>query len=485
MNRLSKVFLVVILSVTLTGCLSMEKETTLKQGGKIYSKSVFEFNINESHFLTADEVKTGIETFCDINKERLNSIDKIVNKRISCERGTNNTFITTLTGAMTNDYFSDKNGKYTLIIDYRDLDINPAGFAELPFGKDFSYYKTAKNMINVQAKETFIFPSPILTAETGVIKGNRLVLTLDDYMKMEELYKSKGQSKFKITAGHSYRKIAKGNASYLNRFQRKSNKVSWIQPWRYEKSSTAMKNSRRLELQQKLRHRRQQKAYRLEQNREFIPKKIEIQGVLDRSRALWDIKDYALIDGVIYKYSFNDARKVIGADIDTFEVLGDQGLFAKDKNNVYKDWKIIERADPVTFKIIDSVYSRDKNYIFAHTSPVEYIDVNTFEIIKGDYQKDRYNIYWQTKPLEGADLNSFRVIGFAMYAKDKNYVYWNGRLIPKADPASFQIFEGGSFAKDHDTVFRYGKPLYDIDAESFEYIDESCAKDKNGDYCWK
>ncbi len=234
--------------------------------------------------------------------------------------------------------------------------------------------------------------------------------------------------------------------------------------------------------------------------------------------------------------------EVVGADSDTFEILGEVSvgkrydnliqIYAKDKNNIFhcdfvKDphsgpykcekIKVFESADRETFEVLNEEYIKDKNKVFWRGSPIHIIsNPASFELINDVYVKDRNYVYWRRKDglkeiftiVEGADSESFTVLSefyskdknnvyhyakvvsnisdpatFEMidkylYTKDKNYVYWDKKIIENADPKTFKIVEN-SYSKDSNNVFYRNEILGEVDADTFEILSHYYAKDKD------
>ena len=63
------------------------------------------------------------------------------------------------------------------------------------------------------------------------------------------------------------------------------------------------------------------------------------------------------------KNIYYEERKLKNADLNSFEVL--DWCYAKDQNKVYYYDKVIEGADPCTFKILfNDDYSKDDNFVY-------------------------------------------------------------------------------------------------------------------------
>jgi len=135
----------------------------------------------------------------------------------------------------------------------------------------------------------------------------------------------------------------------------------------------------------------------------------------------------------------NNSR-IIGADIQSFELLGEY-LLAKDKNHVYYGGKMFEYLDAPSFEILPRGYYRDAYGIYTnpHNNGFKLIagsDSCTFELVddKGDYD-------------------------WSGYAKDKNHVYYRDLIVEGADSKSFQtkVIDGiyGTYRRGFDKDYEY------------------------------
>jgi hypothetical protein len=176
---------------------------------------------------------------------------------------------------------------------------------------------------------------------------------------------------------------------------------------------------------------------------------------------------------------------VQSTDPGTFQVL-DSGGYAKDSQNVFYHWQIIEGADPASFEAISGLYGkdvhrvyyrgreipgadpeqfellniqwgRDGKDVYRQDIPIRACDPASFKFLKDSWQRDDQCVYREGRKVEGADTRSFKVLNF-WYAKDKNNVYDSfPRVIPGADPASFKLRDGKCqvCAQDKNHCYRY------------------------------
>jgi len=127
----------------------------------------------------------------------------------------------------------------------------------------------------------------------------------------------------------------------------------------------------------------------------------------------------------------------------------------------------IPKADPETFKAyalgdnsVYSDYAKDKNYVFYDGKILNGADTNTFEELSPHiYFKDSRSVYCNGKVLENVAPENFTRINNSCYATDKKRVYYYCKLIVEADPETFVAIEntgGQCYAKDKNHNFIAG-----------------------------
>lgn len=90
----------------------------------------------------------------------------------------------------------------------------------------------------------------------------------------------------------------------------------------------------------------------------------------------------------------------------------------------------------------------------------EKADLSSFEMLENydlnGYAKDKDAVYFQGIILDKADVNTFTVLGDG-YAKDRSHVFYSDFIVEGASPNSFGLDEKQYEWKDGKTVFMYGK----------------------------
>ncbi|NDV68497.1 DKNYY domain-containing protein [Dysgonomonas sp. 25] len=159
------------------------------------------------------------------------------------------------------------------------------------------------------------------------------------------------------------------------------------------------------------------------------------------------------------------------ADIRTFRYLGDK--YAKDKNWVYFEGKIVLGAEPKSFKIIKTLFNRDfaidKKSFFCRGKRIPGVSP------KGKDGIRELSYYYYTngeviftdegKVLQGVDYKDATLLGNSYIIAD-NKVYYHADVIEGADAATFAIIEEYyRFFKDKNKIYYDGKELYESDAQ--------------------
>jgi hypothetical protein len=186
------------------------------------------------------------------------------------------------------------------------------------------------------------------------------------------------------------------------------------------------------------------------------------------------------VHGITSRFQEYHREALEGApDVKTFEIINNS--FAKDKNQVWYQEFIIDKADIRTFTpFTNSAYSKDANLVWYGNEQILEADLGTFSIFPNSwYAKDINQVYYVTKIIPGADANSFELTDEKSITKDKNHVYLvddSIGIIPLAKPASFQSLKD-DYSKDDEHVFYKKKVVSDCDATSFT-IKDRIAQDR-------
>ncbi len=198
-------------------------------------------------------------------------------------------------------------------------------------------------------------------------------------------------------------------------------------------------------------------------------------------------------DKIFIYYHNNEIKDEIkGADLYSFEPLEEN--YSKDKNYVYLWARMIEGADPASFKMMqeDRDYGKDKNGIYYEGVEIKGADPSTFQLLKkmkfkgkdvyGTYYAiDSHFVYHHGQKIEGSDSKTFELIN-ERDGRDKNGFYLEGKKVDGVDAASVQILSD-DYSKDANAVYFTGfgdwRKKTEIDLTTFKIVDEYHVKDKN------
>jgi hypothetical protein len=232
-----------------------------------------------------------------------------------------------------------------------------------------------------------------------------------------------------------------------------------------------------------------QKPYAADQNHVYYEKWILSDAPADFKFISQDAQGILATDG---KKVFLGPTALFPETVDagTFERIG-ATVYFKDKNHVYTEKKIIEDADPATFKVIpghNEIYAKDKTGVFYDAVRIKDCDGAAFQILESNYSRDGRNAFWKATKIsdDAPNFKAFPGTTLTAYAKDGKNVFWCDKKLDKADPRTF-VGLSYYYGKDKNNVW-FGVSAQDLpeivekaDPASFE-IDEGDpfnAKDKN------
>ncbi len=106
---------------------------------------------------------------------------------------------------------------------------------------------------------------------------------------------------------------------------------------------------------------------------------------------------------------------------------------------VGKKVKTIEKADTKTFVILKNTkYAKDKNFVFLEGRIIKFANPKTFKIINNGYSKDNKNVYLDCNIIINADPNTFQILGFP-YSKDKKHIFCGNLPMNITNPNEFKV----------------------------------------------
>jgi len=220
------------------------------------------------------------------------------------------------------------------------------------------------------------------------------------------------------------------------------------------------------------------------------PEGVDVSKTLEQMKEKREVKD----DSIIY------------SEIDYLNL---EPYFNEDKSHIYYDGKIIEGADPSTFKVLkiegkldntDYRFAKDKNHVYCRGIILFDIDPTTFGLIEyGDYYFDKNGTYFSEPIIEGDGSKSD-------YGEITDLTH--SKLEGEVDPILFQktfknldvCYSVGWHITSYNVPYvRYQNGVYcgknllqSVDLETFGYIGRynfeddahtvNYAKDKNNVY---
>lgn len=94
----------------------------------------------------------------------------------------------------------------------------------------------------------------------------------------------------------------------------------------------------------------------------------------------------------------------------TFQVLKEgSGFYAKDKTHIFAYGKKLEDSKSEDYKFLDDFFLQSNENIYYEFKKIAGVDVSSWQMIKWPYSKDKNNVYREEKVLEGEDPKIFTV----------------------------------------------------------------------------
>jgi len=191
--------------------------------------------------------------------------------------------------------------------------------------------------------------------------------------------------------------------------------------------------------------------------KEFFQKSLMVIGFIG-----WSLSGFSQAYKIDRNKVFFDREPIPHADARSFVDLGFG--YAKDRNNVYLEGRVLEFVDPATFRL----KGRDDSHFH------DYGDRHEHGKKHRGYYKTTFNVYYGDKKID-AMASSFKEIGDG-YAKDSFSVFYFGKKIEGASASTFKILDDG-YSKDSFNVYYSGTKVKDASASSFKVTGEGYAQD--------
>ncbi|MEO6285994.1 MAG: DKNYY domain-containing protein [Dyadobacter sp.] len=185
--------------------------------------------------------------------------------------------------------------------------------------------------------------------------------------------------------------------------------------------------------------------------------------------------------------------RVIQADAASFEVIGSEYAYAKDKFRAYYQGIGFAVADVASFVPLDPQFGKDSQVGYFQQAPITGSDGMSFAIVSRNFAKDKRTVYycWNIvdSPIGGvrsgvhtipnALPDSFTAVGL-YYATDNTHAFYKDTLIPEADPATFAQWEElyTQYARDSSRIYFQQHCIKGADRQTFALLTDDYAQDK-------
>lgn len=187
-------------------------------------------------------------------------------------------------------------------------------------------------------------------------------------------------------------------------------------------------------------------------------------------------------------YFLRGSKPVPLADYESFHSIEHNevtsGAYAADKVNVYYKDRVVEGADPATFREVEFYVGQDKYRTYYEGNPMNVKDFSKLVHVGEMYTDGRQVYDYQMRVFKDADASTFRQLGRNWYV-DRQHVWWRTNLVKEADVNTFEPVYCCSFYDGKlDRLiadFNYGKDAYHVfyrdsiivgsDPRTFEKID--------------
>lgn len=117
----------------------------------------------------------------------------------------------------------------------------------------------------------------------------------------------------------------------------------------------------------------------------------------------------------------------LNADEATFEILSDK-KYAKDKANVFWEGVTIDKANPLTFKVLSNGYSKDDKHVFLDNDVMIFANRKKFKILEWPFSRDDRFIFNGNIPLTSKNIEKFgitKTTGSKTSSTKSFFIEWN------------------------------------------------------------
>ena len=177
---------------------------------------------------------------------------------------------------------------------------------------------------------------------------------------------------------------------------------------------------------------------------------------------------------VVYYEHWNEGsgqhKNKIDADPKTFKVLKFD-TYAKDGNSVFYQGEKIIGADVKTFEALGDFYAKDKKFGWYGKDTIQTSNGTTFKVINSYYSTDGYDYFFTTDPLRMVSPKNFKFVhgegDIESWTTDGKFYYYKNYKVPSDDYDNLKIYpESGGISNDkHWAYFLDHKLNYDTDGK--------------------
>ncbi len=181
-------------------------------------------------------------------------------------------------------------------------------------------------------------------------------------------------------------------------------------------------------------------------------------------------------------------KKLMKADIESFEVYESNDFIARDKNFVYHAWTKLAKVDRDTFEEVGDSYWKDKNYAYLEyetsIKPLKGLDSASFKYLKNGYAFDKSFAYFCGKVIKNCNHpTTLRVIPENKnFARDDENIFYESAVLKNADLKTWKLLEN-AFSRDEKSIYFTARKLPRVDIDTWQHIYRIFSKDKNRVYC--
>ena len=181
-------------------------------------------------------------------------------------------------------------------------------------------------------------------------------------------------------------------------------------------------------------------------------------------------------------------KKLMKADVDTFEIYESNDFIARDKDHVYHAWTKPAKVDRDTFQEIGDCYWIDQNYAYLEyetsLKPLKGMDAKSFHYVGNGYAYDQHFAYHFGRVLKSCKHpTTLQVVREnPNFAKDLENIFYESAVLKNVDLQTWRLLEN-SFSRDEKRIFFTARKLPKADIHTWEHLHRAYSRDKNHVYC--